>query len=227
MQLLTRNGHNMYDMASMMQKAIRRGLIREASYAAYELYGGYYNYCWKRLLIISAEDCYGIMTKEIIALKLADDEVNKGKKGYDREYIFLAKAVVLLCMAKKNRDGCYVACNFMDSDRVMTEEELAKIGFPNPEEMKKLEDRDIPDWVFDVHTLRGKHQLKRTELDMIVDEEKALEPHQYNLFDYGDWGEYCDKAMKNVSPQEKERIEEFKANQKKKQEELGITSNFD
>ena len=56
-QFRTRNGHNMYDMASMLQKAIRRCDVEKAGYAAMELFGNYNKYLWKRLLVISAEDC--------------------------------------------------------------------------------------------------------------------------------------------------------------------------
>ena len=125
--LRTKNGHNMYDMASMLQKAIRRSNPNLAGYAAYELFGGYHTYLWKRLIVISAEDCYGIMTKEIVALKIADDTVNKGRKGYDKDPLFVAKAVTLLCMARKNRDACYVACNFMLPDRILDESEIEHV----------------------------------------------------------------------------------------------------
>lgn len=221
MQLLTRNGHNMYDMSSMMQKAIRRGYVRYASYAAYELYGKYYNYVWKRLLVISAEDCYGIMTKEIIALKKADDIVNKDCKGYDKDPIFLAKAVTLLCMARKNRDACYVGCNFMWPDKKLSEEELQKIGHVNLQELAKLrlEESQIPDWVFDIHTLKGKYKLGKTDLDMTIDEEQALSPHQYSMFDYGDWKEYYEQAIKNgeIDEKQQEEVKRFQEEQRKKQ----------
>ena len=231
-KLPTRNGHNMYDMSSMMQKAIRRGYVRYASYAAYELYGNYYNYVWKRLLVISAEDCYGIMTKEIVALKIADDEVNKNCKGYDRDPIFLAKAVVLLCMAAKNRDACYVGCNFMWPDRTLSEEELNKFLTPvTEEELKqwKLDEEKIPHWVFDIHTIKGKYMFKKTDLDMTIDEEQALSPHQYNMFDYGDWKEYYDQTIKNgeIDPIQQEKVKEFQAEQRKKQEENGTKKYFD
>lgn len=228
MKLLTRNGHNMYDMASMMQKAIRRSLPRYASYAAYELYGKYYNYVWKRLLVISAEDCYGIMTKEIIALKLADDEVNKGKKGYDRDAIFLAKAVMLLCMAKKNRDACYVACNYMMPDEPLSELEFQKLGHVNLKELRKLQEEEIPEWVFDVHTLKGKYKLHKTDLDMTVDEENALKPHQYNMFDFGDWAEYYDNAIKKgeIDYQQQQEIREFQKRQRESQKKNGTEDNF-
>lgn len=231
MDLRTRSGHNMYDMASMMQKSIRRGLVRYASYAAYELYGRYYNYVWKRLLVISAEDCYGIMTKEIIALKFADDEVNKGRKGYDRETVFLAKAVVLLCEARKNRDGCYVACNFMLPDSFLSQEEFDKIGYVTDEELNKMkmDESDFPDWVFDVHTLKGKYVFKKTELDMIIDEENGLNPHQYSMFDYGDWSEYFEHLEKNgkIDSKQINDAAEFSKKQKQKQIETNTEKYFE
>ena len=60
--LRTRNGHNMYDMSSMLQKSIRRCNYELAGYAAMELFGRYWKYLWRRLIVISAEDCYGVIT---------------------------------------------------------------------------------------------------------------------------------------------------------------------
>ena len=51
-----------------MQKAIRRADTGVAGFFALELWAsGYRDYVWKRLFTISAEDCYGIITKEIEA----------------------------------------------------------------------------------------------------------------------------------------------------------------
>lgn len=48
--LYTKNGHSMYDMVSLLQKAIRRGDAEVAGYAANELRGRYNAYLWRRLL---------------------------------------------------------------------------------------------------------------------------------------------------------------------------------
>lgn len=81
-KLATPNGYDLFEMSSMIQKAIRRSDIPHAAYAANELAFKYRNYLWKRLLTVSAEDCYGIMTKEIVALQEADKYVNaKNKPG--------------------------------------------------------------------------------------------------------------------------------------------------
>ena len=179
-QMITPKGHNFYDMSSMLQKSIRRGKIELAAYAANELKGKWRNYLWKRLLVISAEDCYGVITKEIIALKLTDDETGK------KEDIFISKALVLLCIARKNRDACYLACNYMSMDDLIPEDQIEHVDL---ETQRKLEERDIPKWVFDVHTLRGKRSGK-TINDMIVEEQAALEPKQLSLFDNADWSRF-------------------------------------
>lgn len=208
----TKNGYSLFEMSSMLQKAIRRGDVRHASYAASELGSSYRAYMWKRLLTISAEDCYGIMTKEIIALREADTVVNEGKKPGTRTTIFIAKAIVLLCLARKNRDADYVACNFMSNDRNLTEEELKE--FVDTElvaEAMRQARFDIPDYVYDVHTIQGKRRGK-TKVDMYRDENNALYPHQYSLFDYGDFGEWYARGLRKgtISPHEQRKYQEFR-----------------
>lgn len=189
-QMLTTNGYDLFEMSSMIQKAIRRSDIPHAAYAANELSGKYRKYLWKRLLTVSAEDCYGIMTKEIVALQQADEIVNKKAKQGETNDLFIAKAVILLCMAKKNRDADYVACNFMWGDRCLTDEEFEQfVDYEQVAELRMRDSRDIPGYVYDVHTWKGK-KAGKTELDMYRDEQAALEPRQMNLFDYGNWDGY-------------------------------------
>lgn len=87
-----------------MQNAIRKGDYELAGYAMWELLPQYTPYLRKRLLVISAEDCYGVITKEVLALTEFGNEES------------LTKALSLLCMAKKNRDADYFVCNLMYSD---------------------------------------------------------------------------------------------------------------
>ena len=68
-KLLTKSGHDFYVVASLLQKAIRRGDYKRAGYAAKELYWDYKDFMWNRLLVISAEDCYPLVTQEILALR--------------------------------------------------------------------------------------------------------------------------------------------------------------
>lgn len=203
--LRTKNGHNMFDMASMLQKSIRRGNFDMAGYAVNELYWNYSNYMWKRLLVISAEDCYGILTKEIIGLKLADDTINKGRKGDEKDPICAAKAVTLMCQARKNRDACYVACNYICVDRQLELDEIESASLDYP----VMNESDIPDWVFDVHTLKGRREGK-TDLDMTISEQEALNPLQTSFFDDADWKPYYLQNRKSFpSPKEWKTIEEF------------------
>lgn len=191
----TKNGYSMFEMSSMIQKAIRRCDIPHAAYAAAELYPGYRTLLWNRLLTVSAEDCYGIMTREIMALAQADERLN-GKKPADKaNMVFLAKAVILLCMARKNRDADYVACNYLWGNRRLTEGEV--IDLIDSSEVERLMREEpifrVPAYVFDVHTARGKQQGK-TRLDFFIEENEALEPRQMSLFDEGSFGEYYQRS---------------------------------
>lgn len=105
----TETGYNMFDMFSMMQKAIRRGIYNDAGFAACQLKTTYRTAMWNRIIVVSAEDCYGIVTKEIVALR------NEDKKRPDDNNI--GRAIALLCRGWKSRDACYFSCNFVLSSR--------------------------------------------------------------------------------------------------------------
>ena len=87
-----------------MQNSIRKGDYEVAGYCLWELLPQYTPYLRKRLLVISAEDCYGVITKEILNLCEIGTEQS------------LTAAVYLLCLAKKNRDADYFVCNLMFND---------------------------------------------------------------------------------------------------------------
>ena len=66
----TNRGHNFYEVLSALQKAIRRGNARLACYWTAELYEtGFGPRVWNRLLVISAEDCWGTVTQHVEALR--------------------------------------------------------------------------------------------------------------------------------------------------------------
>ena len=106
-ELKTTNGSNMYDISSMLQKALRRGLLVDASYSANELKGRFRNYMWKRLLTMSAEDCHDFMTKSVLSLMQKDDLAPADEN--------IENAVGMLAYARKNRDSDYFACNLLNS----------------------------------------------------------------------------------------------------------------
>ncbi len=103
-QMLTRTGRSFWEVTSVMQNAIRKGDYEIAGHCLWELLPEYTPYLRKRFLVISAEDCFGVITKEIVALSQIGDEDA------------LTKALTLLCRAKKNRDADYFVCNLMTND---------------------------------------------------------------------------------------------------------------
>ena len=115
-QMVTRTGRSIWLVTSAQVFANRHGDFELAGKGIWELIPQYTNYLRKRLLVISAEDCYGVITKEILPLCEKGDEDS------------LMKALSLLCMAKKNRDADYFVCNLMycDVESEWKKGELAK-----------------------------------------------------------------------------------------------------
>lgn len=192
-QLVTKNGHKLSEMSNLLQKAIRRGNVDLAGYAANEMFGSYHAYLWKRLLMISTEDCYGVITKEILALKQSDDIFNATRKGYDKEKLFVAKALTLLLYCKKNRDACYLACNYMLSEKILQQDE-----YINLDECKF--DGVLPDYCTDCHSYEGKRRGK-TVKEFIETEEAALgggvgEKRQ-GMFDDKPWTKFLETTTPN------------------------------
>lgn len=191
-QLLTKNGHTLSDMSNLLQKAIRRGDVELAGYAANEMFGRYHSYLWRRLLTIAAEDCYGVIMKEIVALQQADEYANSKRKGYEKEKLFVAKALTLLLYCKKNRDACYLACNYMLSERVLQKDE-----YVNLDECKF--DGELPDYCCDCHSYEGKRRGK-TVAEFIETEEAALGggvgEKREGMFDDKPWTNF----MKTTTP---------------------------
>ena len=190
-EMRTKSGHSFWDMASMLQAAIRRGDVVRAGYAANELFGRYTGFLWRRLLIISAEDCYGIMTKEIVALKQAEEMMKK-----DDETIFVSKAIVLLCYAKKNRDADYFACNLMHSDHPIPDDQIEH----HPIEEFELEGGVIPKWVYSWHTLKGRI-MGMDVVNSIEANQECLKPRQTSMFDNMSWDRDINICLQKHNPQ--------------------------
>ena len=179
MKILTQRGYDFYEVASCLQKSIRRGDIKLAGYMALELFPKYAEYCWKRLLTISAEDCHPMVTQEIKALYDSFWVINKGKKTEDlKGRIFISKAVIILSRCGKNRDADILS-NYIYDKKIGVSDEVIEQCF---EEIRK-EERTIPDYVYDCHTLKGK-KMGKTKQDFFIEEEKGLVNKQCSIFDY-------------------------------------------
>ena len=178
MQILTQRGYDFYEVASALQKSIRRNDVKLAGYMALELFPKYAEYCWKRLLTISAEDCNPMVTQEIKALYDSFWVINKGKKAPDlKGRVFISKAVIILCRCGHNRDADILSNYIYDKKINVSDDEINNIF----DEIRK-EHYDIPDYVYDCHTLKGK-RLGKTKADFFLEEEKALANKQMSIFD--------------------------------------------
>ena len=140
----TKHGYSFYEVASAFQKAIRRCDEKQAMFWAVELYeSGYQKYAWKRMLIMSCEDVgLGDITTNTLVwnLKQTYDHLVSLKERSLPEKLPFTQAVLTLVHAKKSR--------FVD---------LAISVYWQENATKRYE---LPDYVFDMHTLRGK-QLGR------------------------------------------------------------------
>ena len=179
MNITTRRGYDFYEVASALQKSIRRGDLKLAGYMALELFPEYSEYCWKRLLTISAEDCYGIVTQEIKALYDSFHVINKGKKGNElKGRVFISKAVILLCECKHNRDSDIMSNYVYDKKWTISDEEINRLF----DEIRN-ERVGVPDDVYDCHTLKGKIAGK-TKADFFREEQDNLANKEPSLFDF-------------------------------------------
>lgn len=105
---ITTGGHQLNEVASALQKAIRRGLEDEALYWGVELdRSNFGEYAWKRLRIITSEDV-GLAEPFLPATIHALyqnwlDQRRKRDLKHGPERLFLVHAILLLVRARKSR----------------------------------------------------------------------------------------------------------------------------
>lgn len=168
----TDTGYNMYDMISMLQKAIRRGNYEDAGFAANQVKNSYRKVMWNRMLVISAEDCYGVVTKEILRLKEQDE---KSKQDDN-----ISKAVALLCRVEKNRDACYFACNFVLVSRTNGIIQASKSEAENLN--SRINSGDIINHESAEYDRNGFSQISLFDYTDIKDDELFLNDEDYELY---------------------------------------------
>ena len=179
MKLLTQRGYDLYEVASALQKSIRRADVKLAGYMALELFPRYAEYAWRRLLTVSAEDCHGMVTQEIKALYDSFKVINKGKKADElKGRIFISKAVIILCTCGHNRDSDILSNYIYDKKALISDEEIECLF----DEIRSQPKVDMPEYVFDVHTQQGKRAGK-TKQDFFKEEQRAMVNVQMSLFD--------------------------------------------
>lgn len=177
-QIQTKHGYDLFVVSSALQKAIRRNEPRLAGWAIVELVdSGFTSYAWKRLLVISAEDCDGIITGEIEALMRAQLLMEKQAKKKPAGMIFFAKATLLLCTHPKNRDADHAIFLAREGLLATDEDILAAV-----QEAQREGPGKIPEYVYDVHTRQGRMRGK-TKAQFWREEQDGLKPRQAGLFD--------------------------------------------
>jgi replication-associated recombination protein RarA len=143
-ELTTPGGYNVGEVASAMQKCIRRGLADEALFWATELdFTGFGEYVFKRLRIIASEDV-GLADNSaaltIHALYQSWREQHKKKDTkHAPERLFLVHAVLYLANCEKSR--------MIDHALIVMYE-------------GKREHREIPSFALDRHTAAGRRKKR-------------------------------------------------------------------
>jgi len=178
-QQRTIRGYDFFEVSSALQKAIRRNETGIAGYCALELFhSNFKEYIWKRLITISAEDCYSsTITTEIFNLYQSFLMVNKTDKENSKGRVFISKAVIILCRELKSRDADHLSNLVYDREDI-DEEKLSEFI----KKMEALPMIPLPDYTFDCHTLKGK-KMGKTKEDFLRDELNGLNPLQKGLFD--------------------------------------------
>ena len=135
-------GYEFSEVASSLQKCLRRGYEYEASFWVFILHeSSYYKYAWKRLLVVASEDV-GNGSPEIVQLVHSLQQnyhycitsVNRGKND---ALVFLLQAVMAICRAEKSREA----------------DSLANLIRTRYEQGERLE---VQSYALDMHTKRGR-----------------------------------------------------------------------
>ena len=139
-EVLTPGGYRCGEVASAMQKCIRRGLADDALFWATELdLAKYGEYVWKRLKIIASEDVGPAdHTVAPTIAALYQHWLSQRKKDDERhqpERLFLVHAVLFLAGARKSRMVDHALIVMYEGERAA---------------------REIPDFALDRHTARGR-----------------------------------------------------------------------
>lgn len=135
MRFRTAGDYPMDEVASALQKAIRRGEEFEAVFWAQELESRYRHYVWRRLITVAHEDISIASPETIIFVEVCRTHYYLYQKGGRWENLPLIDAVLALARAPKCR----------------TATDLHFLVYEDPK--LRLE---VPDHALDMHTERGR-----------------------------------------------------------------------
>lgn len=164
----TKNGHNVFFLKSVFDKAIDECDDITAGYAANEIKVYYPNFCWDMIeQKASVKFNSAMLSKEIHALRMTDERTE-----YSNTLLFRSKAIVLLIAL-----SCGLPIEVYE-DKV----EHPQVTFDDVSEERLF----IPSYTYDCHTLKGK-MMGKTKKQFVEAEFNALTPRCEGLYDNASW----------------------------------------
>ena len=162
---LTPGGYRFDEVASALQKSIRRGLERDALYWAAELEPAFHAYLWKRLITIANEDIGPANHLAIVVVHALREQYTEFRKeGRSGTRMMLANAILCLARSPKSRlaDHFQIAV-YRSAERI-----------------------EIPDYALDKHTAAGRARGRGFDhfegVAMELDNEALPDPYKAEAF---------------------------------------------
>ena len=172
----TNRGYALDEVVSALQKCIRRGMVDDALYWAYEMIeSGFYQYLWRRLCIVASEDVGNADPMAAILINALSQNSELATKKWKRspEGCIEMQAVLYLARAFKNREADDAWCAMDWTKR------------------EEVESRPMPDFAVDGHTQRGKREGKNKALEFAQEGRKLEEGRMRGVNEYEwIWDEY-------------------------------------
>jgi len=167
---------------SALQKYIRRGVVDKAMYAAWKIAEKNWYIAWRRLSVIAAEDVcipeaiYAI--GELYRMFMASRRQNEQNPLSRDEKRLVIAAAKILAQSPKDR----TADEFLETLDLFENEETANLPEvkARKEELEKFED-----YVFDVHTVKGR-KMGRGE-EYWYETSRKVENPAITYIKYADW----------------------------------------
>lgn len=130
------------EVASALQKCVRRNLEYEACWFANILHqSGYHKYMWRRLLIIASEDIGNATPDTAVLVNALHQNYQMAISAANRQkndaLTFAFQAIIYMCRATKTRET----------------DSLVNLIRTEYEQGKRLE---VPDFALDMHSKRGR-----------------------------------------------------------------------
>ncbi len=144
-QLKLIGDYEFFEVASALQKCVRRNMEYEACYWAFILHdSNYHKYVWKRLAIIASEDVGNANPNAAQLVSSLHYNYQSAITAQNRQkndaLVFIFQAIIYLCRSKKTRES----------------DSLVNLIRAEYEQGKNLE---VPDFAIDFHTKRGRQKL--------------------------------------------------------------------